>query len=227
MRPRGIVAAAKRDVPLQVRSVEDRRDPIGSGLVGRRAVFAAKLRDRGPRPDGDRRQSGEPAQLTADNLPQIGVMRLDKGHRPAKDKKAAPRKGDQRNKPKPSRIFEIDEDTPASKREERLAGLEERWAVFNAPRSRSGFVAYVDDVPASAGQLAYLSATCALLTGGATRPWARGRGCYRALVEARWDLVSPEGIRAFVVQASDMSMPILAGLGFRTTAALHVLVDRP
>lgn len=44
-------------------------------------------------------------------------MRLDnQRHRTPKDKKAPVRKGDQRNKPKPSRIFEIDEDMTVTAR---------------------------------------------------------------------------------------------------------------
>ena len=121
-------------------------------------------------------------------------------------------------------LFELDDDTPAEQRDAVLAGLPERWERYRT--TRVGFLAYVDGVAASAGQVSMLDARRGLLTGGATRPWARGRGCYRALVVERWKLMSERGAEAFVVQASDMSAPLLAALGFRTTATLTVLADR-
>ena len=122
-------------------------------------------------------------------------------------------------------LMEIDESTPPEKRAALLAGLDERWARYQVA-GRAGFLATVDGVPAASGQLGILDGRRALLAGGATRPWARSRGCYRALVLARWRLMRERGIEAFVVQASDMSAPILTGMGFRTTATLSVLVDR-
>jgi hypothetical protein len=53
-----------------------------------------------------------------------------------------------------------------------------------------------------------------LLSGGATAPWARGRGAYRALVRARWDAAAARGTPALAVQAGSMSAPILRRLGF-------------
>jgi hypothetical protein len=122
-------------------------------------------------------------------------------------------------------LFEIDETTPRERAEAMLADLPARWDRYRSS-GRRGFLAYVDGVAASAGQLAVLDGRRALLTGGATRPWARGRGCYRALVLERWRLMRALGTRAMVVQASDMSAPVLSGLGFRTTATLSVLADR-
>jgi hypothetical protein len=57
-------------------------------------------------------------------------------------------------------------------------------------------------------------------------PEARGHGCYRALVRARWDDGVARGTPALVVQAGAMSQPILEGLGFEPVATMHVLVDR-
>jgi hypothetical protein len=122
-------------------------------------------------------------------------------------------------------LLGIDETTPRERADAMLADLAGRWERYG-PSGRRGFLAFVDGVAASAGQLAVLDERRALLAGGATRPWARGRGCYRALVLERWRLMSERGTRAMLVQASDMSAPVLAALGFRATAALSVLADR-
>jgi hypothetical protein len=65
-----------------------------------------------------------------------------------------------------------------------------------------------------------------MLLGGGVLPEARGRGCYQALVEARWDDAVERGTPALVVQAGAMSRPILERLGFQRIATLRVLVDR-
>lgn len=122
-------------------------------------------------------------------------------------------------------LFELDDDTPKDHAAALLAGLEDRWVRFEGS-PRVGFVASVDGVPASAGQVARLDDRRCLLTGGATRPWARHRGCYTALVLARWATMRALGNEAFVVQASAMSAPALAKLGFRPTAELTILLDR-
>lgn len=61
-----------------------------------------------------------------------------------------------------------------------------------------------------------LSPRGALLIGGATAAWARGRGVYRALVRARWDDAVERGTPALAVHADPAtSSPILRRLGFR------------
>ena len=60
--------------------------------------------------------------------------------------------------------------------------------------------------------------------GGATLPEARGRGCYRALVRARWDEAAKLGLPGLAVQAQyGSSAPILRRLGFVETATIHTL----
>jgi predicted GNAT superfamily acetyltransferase len=54
---------------------------------------------------------------------------------------------------------------------------------------------------------------------------ARGRGVYRALVRARWDVAVARGTPALVVQAGTMSQPILERLGFRTVCTIRLFVD--
>lgn len=64
-----------------------------------------------------------------------------------------------------------------------------------------------------------------LLYGGATRPEARGRGAYRALIRARWDEAAGLGTPALITQGGSMSRPILERLGFEPVGEIHVLVD--
>ena len=63
------------------------------------------------------------------------------------------------------------------------------------------------------------------LFGGATLPEARGRGAYRALVAARWDDAVARDTPMLVTQASPMSRPILAQLGFREVCEIRILLD--
>jgi hypothetical protein len=64
-----------------------------------------------------------------------------------------------------------------------------------------------------------------LLYGGATRPAARGRGAYRALLRARWDEAVERGTPALITQGGSMSRPILERAGFRRVGHVHMLVD--
>jgi hypothetical protein len=61
-------------------------------------------------------------------------------------------------------------------------------------------------------------------SGGATLPHARGRGCYRALVRARWRAAVELGLPGLAVQAQyATSRPILRRLGFTEVATVHTL----
>ena len=62
------------------------------------------------------------------------------------------------------------------------------------------------------------------LSGGSTLPGARRRGCYRALVRARWDEAIRLGLPGLAVQAQyGSSAPILRRLGFADVASVHAL----
>jgi GNAT superfamily N-acetyltransferase len=50
-------------------------------------------------------------------------------------------------------------------------------------------------------------------------PDARGRGVYRALIRARWDLAVDRGTPALTVQAGQMSRPVLESVGFTFIAS--------
>jgi GNAT superfamily N-acetyltransferase len=62
------------------------------------------------------------------------------------------------------------------------------------------------------------------LSGAATLPGARGRGCYRALIHARWHAAVDLGLPGLAVQSQyGSSYPILRSLGFVEVAQIHTL----
>jgi GNAT superfamily N-acetyltransferase len=65
------------------------------------------------------------------------------------------------------------------------------------------------------------------LAGAITLPEYRGRGCYRALLRARWDEAVKLGAPALVVHAQETSRPILERCGFERVATLHELASGP
>jgi GNAT superfamily N-acetyltransferase len=87
------------------------------------------------------------------------------------------------------------------------------------------YVAVVDGEVVGSAIAAVADGAFALM-GGAVRPAARGRGVYRALLQARWDDAVAAGTPALAVAAGRMSAPILERSGFVTVAELTVLCDR-
>jgi GNAT superfamily N-acetyltransferase len=78
------------------------------------------------------------------------------------------------------------------------------------------FVAYCDGVPAAAASYAPFTRS-AYLMGGVVLPSYRGRGLYRALVQARMDHARARGITLATSHAREStSAPILEKLGFET-----------
>jgi hypothetical protein len=86
------------------------------------------------------------------------------------------------------------------------------------------YLAYVDGEPVARGSASF-SEHGVTLFGGSTLPEARGRGAYRALVEARWQDAVARRTPVLVTQASPMSRPILAQLGFREVCEIRILLD--
>lgn len=86
------------------------------------------------------------------------------------------------------------------------------------------YLAYVDGEPVARASAAFGEHAVSLF-GGATLPESRGRGAYRALVAARWEDAVARGTPALVTQASPMSRPILAQLGFREVCEIRILLD--
>ena len=131
-------------------------------------------------------------------------------------------------------------------RVDHVAAAEARWEAFQRPeeerayergflgtyyeeylrtkdRSTIAFVATLDGRVAGSAN-ALLSDRGLFLIGGSTAPWARGRGVYRALVEARWRYAVERGTPALAVHAiHDTSAPILRRIGFREVCAMRCL----
>ena len=85
------------------------------------------------------------------------------------------------------------------------------------------WLATIDGVPLAWAK-AERAAAGLFLGGGATLPAGRGRGCYRALVRARWDEAVRLGLPGLAVQAQyKSSVPILRRLGFAEVATIHTL----
>jgi GNAT superfamily N-acetyltransferase len=63
------------------------------------------------------------------------------------------------------------------------------------------------------------------LFAGATLPRARGRGVYRALINARWREAAGRPAPALITQAGEMSRPILERLGFEPVGRIEMLID--
>jgi hypothetical protein len=113
--------------------------------------------------------------------------------------------------------------TPADEAKERGRAYE----TFERRLSRPGgdWLAYLDGRPAAAAS-AIAGPAGLFLAGGGTARWARGRGCYRALVRARWDEAVRLGTPGLTVHAQHgSSQPILERLGFEHVCDLHVVVD--
>ena len=65
------------------------------------------------------------------------------------------------------------------------------------------------------------------LDGGATVPEARGRGCYRALIRARWQHAVERGTPGLTVGAQDSSRPILERCGFEVVCTMYEVETDP
>jgi predicted N-acetyltransferase YhbS len=112
-------------------------------------------------------------------------------------------------------------DNPAERRptrEQLLAEFGRTSAVL--------FGAFLDGELVGAGA-ASPSSRGLLLWGGSVRADARGRGCYRALVRARWDEAVRLGTPALTVSANDRSSPALRKLGFEHVLGFRRLEDVP
>jgi hypothetical protein len=118
--------------------------------------------------------------------------------------------------------------------DEVAAAQELQWDVFGIPADRRRphrvdedtrvYGAWIDGRFAGAGR-SYFSPVGAMLAGGATADWARGRGAYRALVRTRWDDAVAHGTPALGVHAKDTSSPILRRLGFEQVHRFRRLQD--
>jgi acetyltransferase (GNAT) family protein len=106
---------------------------------------------------------------------------------------------------------------------ERRASREQLLAEFGKTQTAL-FGAWLDGELVGAGA-ATPSSRGLLLWGGSARADARGRGCYRALVRARWDEAVCRGTPALTVSANDKSGPVLRRLGFEKALQFRRLED--
>jgi GNAT superfamily N-acetyltransferase len=106
---------------------------------------------------------------------------------------------------------------------ERRPTREQLLAEFPTTRAIL-FGAFLDGELVGAGA-ASPSSRGMLLWGGSVRADARGRGCYRALVRARWDEAVRRGTPALTVSANDKSGPTLRSLGFASVLEFRRLED--
>jgi GNAT superfamily N-acetyltransferase len=104
--------------------------------------------------------------------------------------------------------------------------LRARYDDYRNPENQGrGFIALIDGRVIGTSYAAFGDAGVNLF-GGSVLPEARGRGVYRALVQARWEAATARGTPALTVQASRMSRPICERLGFVFLAPVRVFVDQ-
>jgi GNAT superfamily N-acetyltransferase len=112
--------------------------------------------------------------------------------------------------------------------EARAARRADMHETYARRREQPGgmWLAFLDGrAVASAGAIACSAGL--FLGGAATHPDARGRGCYRALIRARWDEAVRLGTPALVVHAQETSRPILESVGFERIGTLYELESGP
>jgi len=108
--------------------------------------------------------------------------------------------------------------------EQRRRGAAEEFERLCGTEQERVYAAWVDGRLAGAGR-SYFTPRGVMMAGGATAPWARGRGAYRALVCARWEDAAARGTPALAVHAKDTSAPILTRLGFEKVLQFRRLQD--
>jgi predicted GNAT family acetyltransferase len=126
------------------------------------------------------------------------------------------------------RATEIDArswDTTEEAVADRLARAREQWPAMHADGRTYVYLAHVDREPVGFAR-AVVVGDAAMMNGGTVLAHARGRGVYRALVDARSRDLGKRGVTSLVTQASSMSRPILERLGFEPLGEITLLVDR-
>lgn len=115
---------------------------------------------------------------------------------------------------------------PQEMREQAAASRTERYRDFAASGDEVHmFIASIDGRVVGAAN-AIAGSAGVNLYGGSVVADARGRGVYRALIRARWELAVARGTPALTVQAGRMSKPIAERLGFQLVAPARIYVDK-
>ncbi|HEY3960919.1 MAG TPA: GNAT family N-acetyltransferase [Gaiellaceae bacterium] len=118
-------------------------------------------------------------------------------------------------------VWQVDEEERAKRRATQRVRFEEDEASGVVHQ----FSALLDGRRVGFGRAIDMEDGVALM-GGTVLPEARGCGVYRALVRARWEHAVSRGTPLLVVQAGDMSTPVLDGLGFVGHGEIRLFVDR-
>jgi hypothetical protein len=92
---------------------------------------------------------------------------------------------------------------------------------LEVPGYLSGYVAYVDDQPASIAWTYFPRGQFASLFAGSTIPKYRKQGLYTSLLATRVQEISNRGYQYAVVETGDMSRPIVAKHGFQHLTTVH------
>ena len=106
------------------------------------------------------------------------------------------------------------------------ANLPAAWKEMREHEDIYTFLAFIDGRPVANGQIVWLTNGLPYLGGASTLSEYRGRGAFHALVRARWDEAAARGVPILLVQAGQMSEPILSRLGFESTGRITILRDR-
>jgi GNAT superfamily N-acetyltransferase len=115
-------------------------------------------------------------------------------------------------------VFGVAEDERARRRGE----TRKAWPVLEASGRVSCFIAELDGEAVGMGRVVF-TPYGGVLMGGATRPDARGKGAYTALVHARWRAAVERGTPRLTVSAGPQSGPILERLGFERIGQVQLL----
>lgn len=99
-----------------------------------------------------------------------------------------------------------------------LAGVEADCQRALADPRRLAFLAFAEGEPVGTASLVLTSPRSAYLTGAVVLPAFRGRGLYRALIEARLAAVQARGRVLATTHARPTSAPALERLGFQVAA---------
>jgi hypothetical protein len=118
-------------------------------------------------------------------------------------------------------VWQIAEELRAERRKLEV----ERWAEIERLGVVHHYAAFLDGDRVGFARGVDMDQGVALF-GGSVLTAARGRGVYRALVRARWDHAVGRGTPLLVVQAGEMSAPVLDRLGFVRHGQIRLLVDR-
>lgn len=106
----------------------------------------------------------------------------------------------------------------------RMRYIDEVAEADLASEHTATYIAYVDDRAVATARATFTDHGV-ILNGGATLQEARGRGCYRALVGARWDDAVERGTPCLATHAGSMSHPVLLNMGFEDVCDVRVFID--